>query len=172
MRDSSSFDEFHSATTRRLTHYLYALTGDLAEAQDITQEVYLRAWRRWSQLQGYDNPEAWIRLVGTRLAVSGFRKATRFTRAMLLFRRPEAVPEPSEDSVLLTAALRRLPDAQRVAIVQHHLLGMRIEDIAAEAGVSPGTIKSRLSRGRAALANLIDISETGEPGTPEVAHAL
>ncbi len=51
----------------------------------------------------------------------------------------------------LVAALRRLPEAQRTAIVLHHLCDLSVEQIAAETGAAAGTIKARLSRGRTAL---------------------
>ena len=53
------------------------------------------------------------------------------------------------------AALRTLPDAQRRALALHYLCDLSVESVAAETGVSTGTVKSRLSRGRAALAALL-----------------
>jgi len=44
------FDDFYRATSRRVLHHVYALTGDLAEAQDCVQEAYARAWQRWTML--------------------------------------------------------------------------------------------------------------------------
>ena len=68
---------------------------------------------------------------------------------------PQPVDGPSDDTVTVVAALRRLPEAQRRVIVLHHLLDLPIAQIAAETGVSAGTLKARLSRGRAALATIL-----------------
>lgn len=65
---------------------------------------------------------------------------------------PRAAPEPSPDHVALVAALRCLPEAQRTAIVLHHLCNLSVEQIAAQTGAALGTVKGRLSRGRSALA--------------------
>ena len=59
-------------------------------------------------------------------------------------------------------ALRRLPDAQREAIALHHLADLPVHEVAATLGVPTGTVKARLSRGRAALATLL----TEPPGRP------
>jgi RNA polymerase sigma-70 factor (ECF subfamily) len=70
-----------------------------------------------------------------------------------------SVPGPSEDTVLLVTALRRLPEAQRLAIVLHHVLGLPVASVAAETGVPVGTVKARLSRGRQALAALLPLTD-------------
>jgi len=76
---------------------------------------------------------------------------------------PATVPELSPDHVTLMAALERLPRAQREAIAMHDLADLPVHEIAAALGVPPGTVKARLSRGRAALADLLSDG-------PEVPH--
>jgi RNA polymerase sigma-70 factor (ECF subfamily) len=66
----------------------------------------------------------------------------------------EAAP-PSANHVALVAALKQLPEAQRKALVLHHIADLPVQDVAREMGVPEGTIKARLSRGRAALAVLL-----------------
>jgi len=65
------------------------------------------------------------------------------------------VAEPSPDTVALVAALRQIPDAQRRAIVLHHLCGLSVDEVAVEVESSVNTVTSRLARGRAALAPLL-----------------
>ncbi|WP_431876687.1 sigma factor [Micromonospora marina] len=55
MDGPEDFDAFYSATARRVVHHVYALCGDLAEAQDVTQEAYARAWQRWSTVGAYES---------------------------------------------------------------------------------------------------------------------
>ncbi|MFF7755247.1 SigE family RNA polymerase sigma factor [Streptomyces sp. NPDC007971] len=146
------FDLFYTAAYPRLVGQLYALTGDYGEAQDAVQEAFVRAWdRRASVLNGDQPPEAWIRTVAHRLAVSRWRRARHWWELVRGAAPPRPVPEPSPDHVALVAALRLLPEAQRTAIVLHHLCDLSVEQIAAEAGAATGTIKARLSRGRTAL---------------------
>lgn len=65
------------------------------------------------------------------------------------------VAGPGPDTVALVDALRRLPEAQRSALVLHHMGGRSVAEIAAEGGVAVGTVKARLHRGRQALAVLL-----------------
>jgi len=74
------------------------------------------------------------------------------------------VAPPSEETVLLVAALRRLPFEQRQAVVLYHLLDRSLADIAAETGANLSTVKSRLTRGRAALAALLTTGATNTGG--------
>jgi len=162
--DPDSFDAFYRGTRQRLYDCLYALTGNAAEAQDAAQEAYARAWQRWSTVSDYADPEAWVRTVGRRIAVSRWR---RMRTALSTDRRaalPHAVAGPEPDSVALVAALSRLPLAQRTAIVLHHISGLPVAEVAREMGVPEGTVKARLSRGRKALAELLGMDE------PEASH--
>ena len=155
MKDAEGFDAFYTATNRRVLHQMYAMTSNLADAQELTQEAYARAWQRWSSVSTYDDPEAWVRTVAWRLAASRWRKARNGVAAMLRHGPPEHAPEPSIDNVALVAALKEIPEAQRRVIVLHHLTGLSVAEVAHEVGAPEGTVKARLSRGRAALAALL-----------------
>ncbi|AXL89520.1 SigE family RNA polymerase sigma factor [Streptomyces sp. CB09001] len=170
--DAHEFDAFYAESVGRLIGHLYAMTGDLAEAQDVVQEAFARAWERRTELDLNGAPEAWVRTVAWRLAVSRWRKV----RTALAFARgqgpPAAVPPPEPHHVLLVQALRRIPEAQRRAVVLHHLCDLPVEQVAAEVGCPVGTVKAQLSRGRAALARLLSDTEL-DPRTsrlPEVRH--
>jgi RNA polymerase sigma-70 factor (ECF subfamily) len=168
---AEAFDAFYTATRSRLGHQMYAMTGNLHDAQECVQEAYARAWQRWSQVSTYDDPEAWVRTVAWRIAVNRWRRTKSRLAAMVRLGEPEPVPEPSVDNVVLVAALRQIPEAQRRAIVLHHLCGLSVEDVAHETGAPVGTVKARLSRGRSALAEVIGdpeaVSRTGSGGAQE-----
>ncbi|MEU5895428.1 MULTISPECIES: SigE family RNA polymerase sigma factor [Streptomyces] len=146
------FDAFYAAAFPRLVGQLYALTGDHGEAQDVVQEAFVRAWDRRRSFLADEAPEAWIRTVAMRLAVSRWRRARRWVD--LVRRNPPAdrVPGPGPERTALVQALRTLPEAQRTAVVLHHLCDLSVEQVASETGSPVGTVKARLSRGRAALA--------------------
>jgi len=146
------FDSFYRDTSRRLLRYAYGLTGDPAEAQDLVQETYARAWQRWRRVSRYENQEAWLRLVVHRLATDRWRRlGVRSTRTAA-DRPPPHTPPPSENTVLLVGAMRTLPLIHRRALALYYLLDRSVADIAVELGVQEGTVKSWLSRGRARLA--------------------
>ncbi len=149
------FDAFYAARAPGLVRQLHAMTGDLGLAQDVVQEAFARAWQRWATVGGYDDPAAWVRQVAWRLAVSRLRRATVGRALLRRHGPPPDVPGATPDRVALIAALRQLPDPQRRAVVLHHLVDLSVEQVAAETGAPVGTVKARLSRGRAALAVLL-----------------
>ncbi|HET7071949.1 MAG TPA: SigE family RNA polymerase sigma factor [Nocardioides sp.] len=159
----ADFAAFYDATWSRTVACAYAVLGDLGAAEEAAQEAYIRAWPRWSKLATYDDPGAWVRQVATRQAISGWRRR-RTARNFLARSRPsDSTPPPDETSVALVDALRRLPEAQRRALVLHHLAGLTVAEIAAAERCPEGTVKARLSRGRTALVPLLGESPNGEP---------
>lgn len=157
MRDANGFDEFYRTTSRRLLGYAYAVTKDWAQAQDLAQEAYLRAWRDWNKLSQYGDPEAWLRLVVVRLATDVWRRLVRRNTAYARTAASQVdVAAPGENTVLVAQALLALPEQQRQAITLHYLFDLPVARIAADLHVAEGTVKSWLSRGRVALADLLD----------------
>ena len=152
MRDFEDFDAFYAASSRRVLGHVSAMVGSQADAEDAVAEAYLKAWRRWNQLQQYDNPEAWVRQVAYRQAVSTWRKAISRLQAHHRNAVRQEVDALNPDHVALVAALRHIPPDQRRVVVLHHLVGLSVAEIAQETGVAPGTVGSWLSRGRQAMA--------------------
>ncbi|GAA3798791.1 SigE family RNA polymerase sigma factor [Streptomyces coacervatus] len=146
------FDAFYATAFPRLTGQLYAFTGDHGEAQDVVQEAFVRAWDRRERFLADSAPEAWIRTVAMRLAVSRWRRAKRWLELVRRTPPPDSTPGPGPEHTALVAALRQLPEAQRMAIVLHHLCDLSVQQVASETGAPVGTVKARLTRGRAALA--------------------
>jgi RNA polymerase sigma-70 factor (ECF subfamily) len=145
------FDPFYQAHYPGLVAMAYALLGDLGEAQDVVQEAFCRAWRRWDTINGYEHPVAWVRRVAMNLASSRWRHL-RAARRHLRRERAVDVPPLEPDHVVVVAALRTLPADLRRALVLHHLVDLPVAEVARELGVPVGTVKSWLHRGRAALA--------------------
>ncbi len=153
--DEAAFDAFYNASFARLVRQTYAVCGNLAEAQDCVQEAFVRAWDRRRELDEARSPEAWVRTVAHRLAVSRWRKAVRAFRSPDRAVEERSSREPSPDKVVLQQAMAQLPYEQRRALVLHYIADLSIDDIAEEVGAPSGTIKARLSRGRKALASLL-----------------
>ncbi len=157
------FAAFYDATWRRTVACAYAVLGDLGAAEEAAQEAYTKAWPRWSKLSSYDDPGAWVRQVASRQAISGWRRRRTASKYLATAGPPEAAAPPDENTVALVAALKQLPEAQRRALVLHHLAGFSVADIAATERCPEGTVKARLSRGRAALLPLLGGTPNGEP---------
>ena len=154
--DELEFDEFYSASFQRVVGQVYAMIGNRDEAQECVQEAFARAWAHRRKLDRAEHPEAWVRTTAYRLAVSRWRRTTRGRRPVdRAVGAPTETAAPSETHVALVAALKQLPEAQRQALVLHHIADLSVHDVAREVGVPEGTIKARLSRGRAALAAML-----------------
>lgn len=160
--DEVEFDEFYSASYHRVCRQVYAMIGNVDEAQECTQEAFAKAWAHRRTLDKTNYPEAWVRTVAYRMAVSRWRKVQRSWRQPDRAMSPDLVASaPNEAPVVVVAALKQLPEAQRRVIVMHHLADLSVREIAAELKVPEGTVKARLSRGRAALKAVLE-DHTGQ----------
>jgi RNA polymerase sigma-70 factor (ECF subfamily) len=157
----ADFDAFYAATARRLVAVVYALTGNLADAEDAVHEAYARAWAKWPAVVAGGDPAAWVRVVAQRLAVSAWRKARNRLRAHRRHGVPDAAPELGPDHVALVAALQKLPKDQRRALVLFHLYDLPAETVARELGCTPGALRTRLTRARKAVAE--HLADTAPP---------
>ncbi|MFC5727757.1 MULTISPECIES: RNA polymerase sigma factor [Nocardioides] len=153
---------FH-ASYRRLVGQLYGVCGDLTEAEEVVAEAFARAVASRRTFERLDQPEAWLRAVAVNVArtrhkrrVVGERLVGRSTpRAEAEVRHPDL----TEDRLALVDALRSLPQAQRETLALHYLADLPVAEVAATLGVAPGTVKARLSRGRAALAAVLGVAD-------------
>jgi RNA polymerase sigma-70 factor (ECF subfamily) len=163
--DEAEFDDFYTSSFARITGQLYAMIGDRDEAQECVQEAFVRAWAHRRRLSRAEFPEAWVRTTAHRLAVSRWRRRKLASRPADRALSPPVRTEAADESrVALVAALRRLPESQRHALVLHHLCDLPVHAVAREIGVPEGTVKARLSRGRAALAALLASNDAPDPG--------
>jgi RNA polymerase sigma-70 factor (ECF subfamily) len=146
--------ELYHACYRRLVAQVYAFTTDLTEAQDVVQEAFARALARPRGLADVDNPEAWLRTVAVNVVRRRWRRR-KLLDAILLRDRPVArmvEPAPGPERADLRDALAGIPTTYREVIVLHYFADLPVEEVAAVLEIPVGTVKSRLSRGRAALA--------------------
>lgn len=146
------------ASYRRLVVQLYGVVGDRAEAEDVVQEAFVRAVAAGQRFTRTANPEAWLRTTAINLHRSRWRKLRNFSRIKERVAAPQDVP--GLDARLdVIAALRSLPADQREVVALHHLADLPVAAIAQELGLPEGTVKSRLSRGREALAQALSTEE-------------
>ncbi|MCD0442400.1 sigma-70 family RNA polymerase sigma factor [Glycomyces sp. A-F 0318] len=155
------FDGFYAANVNPITAQIRAYVGDLAEAEDLVAEAFCRALGRWRTISAYDNPAVWVRRVAWNLATSRLRRRA-VLRRLLLRQRPAHVEGPRPDRIDLEQALAELKERHRKAVVLYYLADMTTAEIAEQEGVAETTVRSWLTRGRAALAERLRIDEPEE----------
>ena len=153
--------DIYAASAARLVAQLYGVTGDFAEAQDAVQEAFARALSRPAVLRRVDKPEAWLRRVAMNVARSRHRRRAVFDRIARSGRLSVAdtAPPISPDHVAIVAALQRLPRATRETVVLHHIADLPVAEVAVALGCSVESVKTRLVRGRRALAQHLQDAE-------------
>ncbi len=153
------------------------MTGNRSDALDATQDTFVTACRRAGSWRGDAAFGTWLYRIGVNACHDLLRKrsgrellepdgGTEGGDSWLESRgRPDAGHDVEASVTLrldLAHALKDLPESQREAVVMHDLGGVPYGEIASLTGVSIGTVKSRISRGRRALATLLE-----QPGSPQ-----
>lgn len=168
MTDAQQFESFLHQYQDLVFSTAMRLLANRAEAEDITQEVFLKAYARFGELQHSPTVGGWLRTVATNLSLNHltrYRSRWSFFSEMfagrddehespLEFPAPDCVDEQMEASdrkLIVEQALQKLPAAQRVPIVLFHMEGLSYEDISKKLGVSLGKVKTDIFRGREAL---------------------
>jgi DNA-directed RNA polymerase specialized sigma24 family protein len=114
---------------------------------------------RWDKVRQYDSPEASVRRVAYRNAVSTWRKAMNRLHADRRDTTDKYVDALNPDHVAIVTALREIPADQSRVIVLHHLVGLTVAEINHETGIPTGTVTTWLARGRRAMAKHLTDSE-------------
>jgi len=152
-------EELYYASYRRLVVQLYAICGDVADAEDAVQEAFVIAIRKERELRRVANPEAWVRTAALNRLRRGWRHASVVRKYQPRVPGPQVPVEAGPDHVAIVTALARVDRDQREVVVLHYLADLGIAEIAGELGIPEGTVKSRLSRARARLADLLNEKE-------------
>ncbi len=153
---SLDFDAFFRVEYPRMVSLAHSICGDLAVAEELAQEAFTRAHRRWDQVSRYDRPGAWLRRVLINLAVSSRRRFVHELRirTRLARERPPsteiALPDPE-----VWDAVRTLPPRQRAVVALFYTEDMSTAAIADVLDCSVSTATSHLSAARARLATIL-----------------
>lgn len=143
----------------------YLLLGDADEAQDVTQEVFIRAFRSLHQFDPARPLRPWLLRITTNLVYNRRRAVGRYLAALqrLVRLAPEPVLAPAADealpqvdSHLLWQAVRRLNSTDQQIIYLRYFLELSVAETAEAAGIAPGTVKSRLSRALERLRQVVE----------------
>jgi RNA polymerase sigma-70 factor (ECF subfamily) len=150
------------------------LTGNEAQAEDISQEVFLKAYEHFDNLQSSPSAGGWLKTVATNLSLNHLSRYRNRWRFFSEFKRDDAGGEGDQPEVEFAApdtffsgvdagerrawveeALAKLPEHQRVPLVLYHFEDMAYEDIAKRLRVSLAKVKTDILRARAALAQIL-----------------
>jgi RNA polymerase sigma factor (sigma-70 family) len=159
MVDRPALDELYDASYRRLVVQLYAICGDLADAEDAVQEGFVAALRKHPQLAQVQNPEAWVRTTAINHLHSRWRHAAVVRKYAPRVPGPQQPIQVGPEHVAIVTALAQVDADHREVVVLHYLADLGTAEIAAELGIPEGTVKSRLSRARARLVGLLEERE-------------
>src|SRR6186997_3229410 len=115
MPTAMDLDELYQASYRRLVIQIYAICGDLAEAEDAVQDAFVTALRKQSRLARINNPEAWVRAVALNRVRHGWRHASVVRRYQAKVPGPQRPVEVGPEHVAIVTALAEVDADQREA---------------------------------------------------------
>ena len=150
-----AFEAFFWRYERDILGYLWRLTGDEQAAYDLSQETFVRAWQRFETLQHYEQPRAWLFRVASNLGINHLRGRSRRgeqTAATEEIQNIVALGADPAHRLAENDAIHRillgLPAKQRAAVVLCDVYGLTSAEAAAALGLSHGSLKMSLWRGR------------------------
>jgi RNA polymerase sigma factor (sigma-70 family) len=135
----------------RLRRYARALLGDRSEADDLVQDTVERGWSRLSSWRRNSDMRPWLFSIMHNLHVDRLRRAVPEVVELSEELHLAAPPSPQLELRDMEAALALLPPEQREVLLLVALEEMSYQEVAATLGIPPGTVMSRLSRGRERL---------------------
>jgi RNA polymerase sigma-70 factor (ECF subfamily) len=168
MTDAQQFETFMQNYQNMVFSTAMRFLANQTDAQDVAQEVFLRAYQRFAELRESPTAGGWLKTVATNLCLNHltrYRSRWSFFSDLavgggdedereLEFAAPGNLDEElaqADSHSVVEQALQELPPAQRVPLVLYHLEGLRYEEIAAKLKVSLGKVKTDIFRGREAL---------------------
>ncbi|MEY2415693.1 MAG: hypothetical protein QOH53_1027 [Ilumatobacteraceae bacterium] len=158
---TTDFESFYVDTGRRMLSLAYSLTGNWGDAEDLVQEAYAAAHRRWSVVGSYDDPAGWVRRVITNRSVSRWRRLSHElnVRQRLAARSVQTSTAAEPVNEQFWQAVRTLPRQQMAAVVLYYVEDQSVDAIAAALGCAAGTVKTQLFRARRTLADRLGVQQ-------------
>ena len=163
--DGGAFEELVRTYQHRVFGVAFRMLNNAADAEEIAQEVFLRAHRGLADFRGDAKLSTWLYAIASRLCLnrlgSGERAMTRGGDAVLMqlpheASGPDTVLEQSELEAALHRAIAELPDERRIVVVLRDLEGLAYEEIAEALDLPVGTVRSRLHRARLDLKDKLE----------------
>lgn len=164
--DGPAFGEIFERHAKAVHTHCFRRSGSWSQAEDLTSVVFLEAWRRRRQVQLHgDSVLPWLLAVANNCILNAERALRRHRRLLAKLPRPIEVPDPSEDAnariddertmVAILTAFNRLSLTDRDVISLCDWAGLDYAEAAIALGIPIGTVRSRLSRARTRLRQLV-----------------
>lgn len=158
--DPGEFERIYRDNSGRVYALCLRMTGDAAHAGELTQDVFVRAWKKLDSFRGEGEVGAWLRRITVNLVLNSVRSDRRRTARVEPVEDLEAVDRGKRDGspetrIALERAIAGLPDGARTVFVLHDIEGYKHEEIARMNGIAVGTAKAQLHRARKLLREAI-----------------
>jgi RNA polymerase sigma-70 factor (ECF subfamily) len=172
--DQSAWDAIVRLYWRRVFNIAYKFVGRHDEAEDLSQDIFLKLFKSLSTFDRRANFSTWLISVSRNLCIDHYRSVRREREAINHDVDVVQLPQPSREASALTAleqkdrvamvraALDRLTPALRTAIILRDLQELSYQEIAERLALPEGTVKSRINRGRAELARQVTRLRLGQ----------
>jgi RNA polymerase sigma-70 factor (ECF subfamily) len=165
-KDNSAWDLVVARFRRKVFHIAYKFTGKHDEAEDLTQEIFLKVFRSLDKFNRDADFSTWLSSVARNYCIDRYRASKRerevvvedlvaFDLAPASFGNPHRALEDKDRRSLLRRGLDLLPDKLREAVVLRDLRGLSYQEMAESLGLPEGTVKSRINRGREELSRML-----------------
>ena len=165
--DQSAFTELVNKYQKWVHTLVWRKIGDFHIAEELTQDVFLKVYKKLSTLKPTDHFPGWLYVIASRHCIAWYRKKQLPTTSLdtmptseleELYYLQHASSHSEQISLerqreVVKHLLRKLPESERTVVTLHYLAEMSCEEISEFLGVSPNTVKSRLHRARKRLAN-------------------
>ena len=156
--DPAAVERFVQATRPDVRRYVVRLSGSPQDADDLTQDTYLRVLRALPAFEGRSSAQTWLRAIARRTVVDRIRRASARPRLADIDdwlgaaerTQPDGLPG-FEEGVVLAQLVAALPEDRRTAFVLTAMVGLPYEEAALVIGTPIGTVRSRVSRARSTL---------------------
>ena len=167
--DQAAWDIIVRTYWRKAFNVAYRFVDTYEEAEDLTQDIFLKVFRALGTFDRRANFQTWLVSVSRNFCIDRYRSGRRdrevFARdvdastvqAEAPGMRADARVEQQDRIALLREALKTLSPALRTAVLLRDIHELSYQEIAAQLGIAEGTVKSRINRGRAELARQIEV---------------
>lgn len=157
VRGREPFDVFYRREYDRTVRLAYVLSGSRSGAEDLTQDAFMDAHRRWEEITAYENPGGWVRRVITNRSVSAYRRRLAEGRALLrmIAGSSQALPELAAETEEVWEAVRHLPRRQAQVTALTYLDGLSLQEVGEVLDISVPTVGTHLQRARKTLGRVL-----------------
>jgi len=153
--DKAAGEQFVIEHYEAIFRFLRNLTGSKEDAEDLTQQTFLRAWEALSSFRGDSSLSTWLHSIAYREYTHWLRSRREFVPLDEIVDMPDEQANQNLEAVLLRWAIYRLAPEHREVFVLHYLQGFSVSEIAKIIGIPAGTVKSRLFFARQKLRELL-----------------